>query len=764
MSEIKKNVWSGTSIRTLELGDNQIVNIEAGALPSSLQVLALPQNRICNIRDGTFDVRLRTNLSDNWFTEVNQTTLVCPPNLEILILSNNNITLLSPESFLHANNLRQLEIAQINVKELDMSIFLQAPPEIEIVLSQMGSSNLIFTVSGMAASQLATEGYICRRGLGLSSCQGCPVGKYMLDNVCKSCPRGGFYQDEIAEFRMNTYGNGCKLCPEGKFSKNPGATSRQDCQGCPLGTKSDFAAFRACSCRDKYYRFDRFGGCFPCPTYYICSNETFTLAPGYYWEWESHKHLEHFESFRWNLNDRSASSDAMTSAFNSAVLPVAYQCPIRESCLGGLHGACSMGYSGPLCAVCSSGYYKHANKCVKCKSLLQWSVGLSLCLCIWVILVIMVWLSIPPPSNKRSVCDIIMANTKIILGFYQLSVESRPLMQGTDLEGPFYTFLSYSNIVQLGFSGTFPLHCLNTDFKFNAATKFAIAVMSNVLVILAGTLMYKVWGWVLTKRKNKESPQRPQASRGKQRIVGITCLLLFVMYPSTCYHIFSVLPLTCQEICTSRSNCESFLVADFTVSCNKPGFTILTVFACVSFLHVLGFPMAVLILLRHKFKAKKRNKVPEIGLGMRFLYEDYKSQYFYWEFLELIRKLVVTAVLVFLGMQSKLTAGIVGIVSGSYAVLYSHVKPAAEPFQHWLQVLSLLVTMVTTQIIVLARIPVVEESLPVDAKADEQGIQGMIFLAKYAGLIVIPAFFVTLTIQLVRRSRHMSWEAPASYD
>ena len=79
---------------------------------------------------------------------------------------------------------------------------------------------------------------------------------------------------------------------------------------------------------------------------------------------------------------------------------------------------------GPLCAVCSAGYYKHLKTCTKCPTK-KWMIGKAsiLLAVILIIVVVVVWFGRKKAkkSKERSSVDIILGKVKIVIGFYQVT-------------------------------------------------------------------------------------------------------------------------------------------------------------------------------------------------------------------------------------------------------------------------------------------------------------------------------------------------------
>jgi len=94
-----------------------------------------------------------------------------------------------------------------------------------------------------------------------------------------------------------------------------------------------------------------------------------------------------------------------------------------------------------------------------------------------------------------------------------------------------------------------------------------------------------------------------------------------------------------------------------------------------------------------------------IVMGLRFLFENYHSRAWYWEYIEVIRKLVLTAALIFLGGESRAYVGLAFVTSGLYVVLFSLISPMADPFENRLMLSALSVTFLNLGIGAVSRIP-----------------------------------------------------------
>lgn len=56
--------------------------------------------------------------------------------------------------------------------------------------------------------------------------------------------------------------------------------------------------------------------------------------------------------------------------------------------------------------------------------------------------------------------------------------------------------------------------------------------------------------------------------------------------------------------------------------------------------------------------------------GLRFLFENYKSEAWYWELVEMSRKVVLTSGVILVGQESRSYIGLTWVVAGMFGVLF----------------------------------------------------------------------------------------------
>ena len=437
-------------------------------------------------------------------------------------------------------------------------------------------------------------------------------------------------------------------------------------------------------------------------------------------------------------------------------LPRPHKCPREESCMGGLDSRCDTGYQGPLCEVCNAGYYKQMQSCKLCPTRRRMIVQLSvLAAAVAIVIAIVVWTGKKKSekSEERSAVDIILGRLKIVIGFYQVTYGVLEAFSFIKWPDSLALIGKYSELLQLSVFQIAPIHCLFPSLKINAfGSLFAILAM-NATAIFLSALVYGLRKLFLLRRTLTRQQKDKKAAKTKELIYRNLFFLLYVTYLSTCSKTANVLPLACRRLCLDDKNeiCEKYLKADYNIRCEGPEYSRLVIVAYCSVCYVIFLPAASLIALWRQRKVLRKNESQsesealdshdqstELITGLRFLFENYNSHSWYWEFIETVRKVVLTSGLILVGGESRAYVGLACVMSGLYGMLFASVSPIVDPFENKLMLTSLAVTFVNLGIGAVSKIP--KESIPasIDPYVDNIMFKILVFGANslVVGLLV----------------------------
>ena len=448
------------------------------------------------------------------------------------------------------------------------------------------------------------------------------------------------------------------------------------------------AGYRACTCLPNFYRLNRFGACRACPLYgFVCKTDAAILAPDYFWKWSNQTAKEYYKGFVNNIHSLGPEYNRTFSKFTGS-LPKPLKCPHADSCKGGIDSECHEGYQGTLCATCCNGFYLRFNSCLKCPRLTVTITSSVLVIALFVAVFLMVlWGDSKRTENNRTIADVIMSCFKIVIGFYQViagifSALGRVQWPVALISMEKYLKLFEGNILQFA-----PLSCIHSRLRLDQFVKFVLVICLNVFVVSL-ILLYLF----LKKRYIKNKMDRPNSdklsaiSRLKKSCYRNIFLFLLTSYPTTSKAIIQILPLpgACVETCFTddKSDCMSFLRADYSIHCFTPRHSLYWLIAAVFALYPVGFPLLALFLT---YKYRESQEDEEIAFGLRVFFENYKKKFWFWEITEMYRKLILISLIFLFGSESLPQIGLTVLTVSVFGVAYTFFRPIKSKFEDRLQ-------------------------------------------------------------------------------
>ena len=766
------------NVKVINFANNNISRLDAAALGSSPAMVqaSFERNRIREISQRTFENKILIMFLS--LHENNITSIPCS------LLRNTIVSVL----FLHKNSLSNVDDFILGMKTLPNTLTLYSNKKLKhlntsvfkgisshskiyvscndlnaIILSSKrklsincySSSDVVLNTSIKA---LRYDGYNCswRSKSSLYSCNSCQRGFYSVsddrDNIflgCLPCPAGSFYQDELASLR-------CKKCPVGQYvplSRSP-AKDASDCRKCPLGTNtSQLAGWRACRCLRGYYRRHRFGECEICRhTGFTCVRDYPQLKKGFWMTWNgtelsNRSCKQQFQSYVLNLETFNNSYDRNTMHFKCP-LPIPIKCPMRGSCQGGIDSSCSSGYTGVLCGVCSEGYKRNFNTCVKCPQLyiiiLRW-IGLIMLFILLCYIVsdkkddrpIVRWMSESNDQLRRSFVDIFISSFKILIGFYQTLIGVMNAYNTINWPSNLVAIISMMEYIHFEIMRIPSLRCINPKWTMDAVKEFWISFIIFITFPILCFICFLVRTCCLYYHETSDFYIKRKRNLCARNCVRIASLFVFITYPLMSARVTYILPASCDVICTVGDNevCKhsiNFLRSDYSLNCLTMSTHKYTLVTAYSFFVILcGLPLALWIVLRESprkngqcaFPGSSRqyvttigddgmeeicdteeesnlidysigderllNTLPVLKCALRFTYENYKAKFWYWEVIEMERKLIMTTGAALFLHYTKIGLSTLIIVGIAFAILHAIKKPMKDNFENLLQMLSL---------------------------------------------------------------------------
>ena len=464
-----------------------------------------------------------------------------------------------------------------------------------------------------------------------------------------------------------------------------------------------------------------FKECFKCGRGGLkCQDDYALLESGYWWEWRNETHKTRYQVFIKNLLASSPTIDEFHVQYPFAI-PTPYMCPVKESCNGGLNSTCENGYEGPLCSVCSSGYFKQLKICTRCPSR-KWIAGqISITLVIVLIIIaILVWTSrrkIKKGEEGRFM-NTFFSKLKIVIGFYQVTHGLLDAFSYIKWPGSLESIAKYSEFLQLNVLQIAPVQCLSPELRLDAfGSLFAIMVVNAGVICLSG-IAYGIYKLMILRNQNLEEGEKlKRVSQSKELVYRNLFFFLYVTYLSTCSKAADVLPLSCRKLCRDDKEelCSKYLKADYSVSCQGQKYNHYVIVAYISTAYMFLLPSAAFIAIRKQRRvsltkddaerSQTQDSNQEMISALGFLFTNYKTRSWYWELVETARKVILTCALSFVGQESRSYIGLALVSTGMYGILFAWVKPLQDAMENRLMTTSLAVTVFNLIIGAVSKIP-----------------------------------------------------------
>ena len=494
----------------------------------------------------------------------------------------------------------------------------------------------------------------------------------------------------------NLFSSGCIECIEGTYWEE---TTRR-CLTCPQNERQTTLQLASvgvdkCVCVRDYYRINPSidAECFSCfsgegsfgdldvVTCPVNSTlETVVVKPGY-----------------WRLSDRSDDLSKCEFSYNGSFTP----------CVGGANaghrgdGYCLPGHEGPRCEVCNDTtyYFNYIEaQCVKCPT-----GGVVAGLVVGVLGGIALVVILLSGLAKLGVCCLrdcgrrlkwllqllrnldIIPKLKILFAFYQV-VAAMPRVYGVIMPAQYYSLMRFFNlteIAQVFAELIMPSDCFAGGFEMKILV-YALSPLVLIAGIGIGCGVYAVAEHFIKPPEIAMDDFDPTVliilKRGMFRALPVSIVILFVMIPSISAQIFEAF--VCLEFTddSTTGTYGSYMSAHLGQSCDAPSYAkIETTARVLVVLWPVAMPFMFLMLLLSTRKSIQAHRVTPLSRAAVFLYKEYEAPFYWWEPLEMVRKLVLTGFVLLIPIKLSFVRLIVAeLVCVIYLMLISVLKPFIE--------------------------------------------------------------------------------------
>lgn len=513
-----------------------------------------------------------------------------------------------------------------------------------------------------------------------------------FDQPCSPCPRGFFKPTE------GTYS--CLICPNNTYTDGVGASS---CTACPFNSFSPTGSTSSfnCSCYTGFmvnFNQQVVQRCISCPTGGLCNvtNTTIPMAQFGFW----------------------APMDKYTE-FS--------RCNPKKACTGGPAESCEAGYEGERCARCTRGYYKYrTGECIKCQEGAWWRYLLAVGLFLFIILFFFVFAS----SKVSQISSISIASSffQAIYMFTRIPDVNWP----SAVDGGFSvaSFLSF-NIDFLSPECIF--ESINYELKYIGTLMTPFLVLAgfifiyllgearNLLVYLCCSRVCKKSHYVAFFEISKTEEQTMRKAEKTCKKIGYSIANsiiylrnfalwfvsgvvtrkemtvfrdnIFCSYLTFLFFAYSFLMTSATELyrCTWQPDGNLSLDLSPNILCfTSARWYLMAPFSGIIF---IGFNACVVFFYLYLFLRQNELSKPSIIRKFKFILHRYRTKYFYWHGLIILRKVLISLFIAFFRPIVVITLSMLVIAVG----FFFHIQyiPFRRKFHNLMEYLVLLATLLT---------------------------------------------------------------------
>ncbi len=385
-----------------------------------------------------------------------------------------------------------------------------------------------------------------------------------------------------------------------------------------------------------------------------------------------------------------------------------YECPNKDACIGGNNttNRCALGYNNyhPLCATCEKDYvlqqgylctacpgaYNNGNAIPAIELLISvaiaWFIGFA---------IFIIYFFSPSKTTRNLVgdaidkIDTVGEKVEVLNNYNQIAIDSNDYLVKLKIFIGFaqcfslfpFTFdIPWSNDVlkmmkyfELSSLDFFSLlgNTINCKMESHFLQSFQLHMILPLLILFALFLAYSI-----TKCFRKH---QKYTNITTTRLYTSAGLIIYTLYTGLSTRIFRLFK--CQLI-----QGIYYLVADYRQICFEPNWNIYAIVAGVGgLIYVIGIPLVELSILYYNRKRLYKDEDLKERFGTFYL--NYNSDSYYFDVLDLLRRLLLTGGLIMMGGESVAQTFLGIIVCAIWLLVLSYQKPYVNRSDNFLAIL-----------------------------------------------------------------------------
>ena len=256
-----------------------------------------------------------------------------------------------------------------------------------------------------------------------------------------------------------------------------------------------------------------------------------------------------------------------------------------------------------------------------------------------------------------------LGRVRVFFGFMQINAALNLVV---DVPWPraFLDFIDFSKIINVDFmSITSPFSPCSFDVSYLDVFYLHMLLLPMILACSAlAFFLARCLAFFLARCKSVETTKDPMIHVA----IKVINFVVFLLYPGVCTRIFRLFK--CREI-----NGHSYLVADFSIQCwDTEHMVAVGIAVLCGVMYVLGIPLGSMRLL---YTRKGQLDKAETADLFGSLYLSYERPYWYWETVEMFKKMILAGGLVIVATGSSAQVLIGMLVSLGYLMALIRLEP-----------------------------------------------------------------------------------------
>jgi hypothetical protein len=297
----------------------------------------------------------------------------------------------------------------------------------------------------------------------------------------------------------------------------------------------------------------------------------------------------------------------------------------------------------------------------------------------------LVWLQFALPSTKTAV-----GSGQVLKG----------IPYAFDLQWPQVVekMLEIFSYLQFEVFGFVNLSCMG---QFNFYHRLIGYTVLPLVLVLCLTAMYRVHKNTLLRKRNHSALKKLYL-----RTLEYAFLIVLVLYPQVSQVIFQTF------LCQSLDEGTAMLVVDFQIDCASSSYSFALAYASLMVVvWPIGLPLVLFcIMFRMRDNLRKPGSIAREAVAP--LVENYRVQYWYWESLEMSRKVILTSMMCFFSRGSLEQLAVGAIISSGFLVASVKHRPFLVDFDNRFKIMTDLALVVTFNISLMLQNPYDNDTVP----------------------------------------------------